>query len=1483
MEVTARETVVGSSRLQIAVLSTFANLTLIGLTITASVSAADTNASPLPAPNQQVDGTDQLKQGSPTSLTLVREQSVIQCIELAREAVQRKDFIASLPLIERVLAAPNSFVPVDNSSEVASHEEAHRMLNQMPPDLRQRLDEPRRATAIRLWEEVRSESTSSIEGFIGQFGDLPIGIDALWQLGLSYRDHRRNELAAAAFLRVADHPHAGQLQRAYSLIAAYESFIGTRHPVRGILQQLRSIDPKTQLRTRGESTTVGDWISSLQREQPHADNENRFPIATDAEQERLLRPVLEPIWNQPLSLPLDALIATRELKQREQGVKPISILRPLVTKELVIVRSLDEILAVDLATGERRWTIPNTEFARIPDRFFDNPNVHSLAIDWAQLRLCADSLFGRMSANDRQLFVLQGSHQDGQAKMANWDMLKGNIRQGINQNSLCSYSLSDGKALWELGGIANPDDPYQGVVFLGCPLVIDDLLYVVAQRETELELLAIESASGLLSWSLKFGAAILPIAEDLQRSRVACPVTWQDGLLICSTSAGAVVAVDPLLKTIKWAYRYPATTFAASDLAQGPNPHLSPRNHEPWWDTWREPFQATCNPTREPTAAAPQPTSATTTKILLFASPETEQLHAINLADGKPLWRIDRSGGALVAGIVENRLIILEGDFVRAHDAATGRQLWRTTIDDVGGPGAFAGATLILTSLSRGTMLLDTRTGNVISDSLSNEAPYGSLVEAGSDWVLLSRQNVMRLPRLDNVRRDVAERIRDDSKNESLQIQAAFLDLQAGDPGSARRRLEGLQSTAAIDLRRQTLMEVLRASKSSQPDAERSELVRELKELATNPDQSFSIARAIGTYLLSASDFVGSVDALLDGLGSDLGQPEGLVKAPSVVVRRDRLLLGMIDEALRKASPGDLTAIAELFSNRVKAAKKSRDRFAALSLIEQWKGLDASRKLLMQEDDRSLRRWSPAQLELEFLDAAGSNDADVARQALTRLAQRLDKSEATSREASAIRRRIAYEHPTGAPESSLPRPLKPIWPEVVPKAEAPRSDKTFEIFSVVPMEAEPGSLAERLDVWIDRNGNEILFRGDSFFPIGTSDGRELTFKLPTTVSPYRGPTGYMLRHAWGIGRTIILLVGTELFAISPPDDHSAASTWFLWSIDLQSAPGDTRIVPGAKGNSDSRFLVVDQSNRTIGKVGPVRAGYLCFQKGTKLVAVETETGKTLWERLDFPADAVVVGDDHQIFVWNERKGLEVLSAIDGRKIEERTFDHSPTEMIHQRDSLVWTLTRDQAVRIELHNFRSGQPVWSRTEPAQTQVTVLDSETLGIAHPDGQFHVVAARSGQPVGVPFSIKVKSLSGIVSWYDTERWYVALTSPSNNLNTLKGLQINDSYRLKFISGTIFAIDCQSFKLLWQRDLKKEPLSLDQPRTSPVLVQLWKLPPKGSELMLRLIDKRTGTIVFERSKEDYSPYYLLNPDPQQGVLELKLARETIQISYPTE
>ncbi len=1483
---------------------------VILLSLAPCISAAPPEA-PAPVPalestDSPVDDGEALKQGSRNSLTLSHRQAVIQYMELAREAVERKDYLTALPYLERALAEPNSFIPLGPVTEIAAHEDVRRLLQQIPSDLRQRLDEPRRVSSRRAWEQARAGGSAEVVAFLQQFGDLPLGVDALWWLGCHERDHAQSQLAATAFARVAEHPQATDPQRAIALVVTIELLLAANQQstATAVSQRLSQLDPNLVIGLGERTLTLKQWLSEQGFDRPTPRAATSSDLSMAVANGRLHRPVLPPVWKHPFDVPLGPRLLAREQKQRDQGIRPIPLQRPTIIGDQVIVRSLDLIQSFQLATGEPRWTIPNIEFQQFGHVVIDNPSFQSAALDWAQRRGQADSLFTRMSSDGRRLFVIQEPDRKGEFTI---NPTTGPHRVGPRYNKLCGYSIDTGALEWDLGGPPSlSNSTFAGLFFLGCPMVVDDVLYVVVQREIELQLLALDPRHGSLIWSIALGTARLPITEDLLRSRVACPIVWHEGLLLCSTSAGAVVAIDPLLRTMKWGYRYSATTIAAGDLQSGPNPQDTRPNSEAWWDAWREPFAAVLRLDSIPTEERPGASGDSTMKpsLLIFASPETDLLHAVGTSGGDPLWTVPRGGGLFVAGIAEQRVVVIEGDFVRGHDVATGQQIWRTAISEIGGPGCLIGPVLVLAAQSGGTMLLDIRNGQLLSESSNVDSTLGSLTENSEAWIACSRQSVMRLPRLTDVRQGVDQELQHDPHNESLRVRAAFLDLQAGDIVAARGRLDGLESSPARELRRESLIEALKDSETKRLDGDRSDLARQLKELAEDVDYKFAAAAAIGASAMAVADLTAAVDAALDGLTADLDQPEGLVRAASTVVRKDRVLLGLIDEAYRRANPSERTALDELFMNRLKEAKKSRDRMAVQRLENHWRGLDWSRRLVILEEEKTLRKRSPTEIELRLLDASGSNDSSIAAQALERLAQRFDRAGA-AQDAYAARLRLLRERPSATfPDGAtvadriardpirndaLSTAVKSIWPNVEPKVES-RDDRTFSVYQLIPVHAEPGSLAERLDISVDRsNGNEVLFRGDAFFQVGQDEEHERKFLLPRTASPYRGSTGHPLRRAWGIGRIVVLMVGSELFGIAPLDEHGEPNSQFLWPnpIDLQSSASDVRVVTGRSGSSEGRPRVVDQSNRPIGRVGPVRASYFCYQKGTKLVAAETETGLTLWERLDLPPDVTVVGDDHFVFLWRTNKTLEKLSVIDGRKIEERVWEASPSHLIHQRDSLVWTAVRGEQMRLELHDLRTGELVWSRVDPRNTQIGILDPETFGLATPDGQFHVLTARTGTPQCDPLAINTQSITGIMTWQDTERWYVALTRPAANRSMTKNVRPNDSYQVRFVTGTLFAVDRYRPQIAWQRELKQEPISLEQSRAAPVLIQLWKPPPsenmRQGEALLRVIDKRTGKIVIEGHQDDLTPYFLLNPDPQQAILELKLAHETIQMNYATD
>ena len=1477
-----------------------------------------------PAPNDSIGATE--KPGRLSSLKLVHDQSVIQCVEIIRQSVERKEFLGALPLIDQVLTDPNSFVPTSNSTEVSTHEEVWRLLKQMPLEIRQRFDEQRRISAKIAWEQARIAGVSEVGGFLSQFSDTTLATDAWWWIACYERDHGRSFQAAAAFSKVARHSKATERQRVMALVASAESHYGKKLLPESVVarHQLSGMDANRQVVFAGRSQSLGEWLTEHPNSNTLVDDKQTSSTLSVNEWRRN-RPVLLPTWKQEFSLAQRANLDTLEQKQRDQGISPIPMIRPLVVGQQVIVRTLDEIKAFDLNTGNPQWAIANTEFQQAGKRGFENKAFQTVVTDWAQRRTQADSIFGRMSTDGSRLFAVQEPDRLGEFRIDR-ESPRDRLRTGPRYNKLCCYRTETGLLEWEVGEAPiEPGGIFSGVFFLGCPLVMDGQLYVVVQHDTEIQLLVLEPEQGTIVWTMTLGTAPLPLEEDLQRSRIACPIVWADGLLLCSTSTGVVAAIDPLLRTMVWGYRYPAMTVSASDLVRLPGQTGSSLNHEPWWESWREPFADVVHlPDRELNRKQKkQAVDQADDAVFIFASPESEQLHALQLPDGNPLWKVPRNGGLFVAGFADDMVFVVEGDAVRAHDLYSGQLRWRTVTTEVSGPAVLVGSVLLVPDRFGGATLLDANDGRVLSESSSSEPPLGGLAETERGWIAASRQAVMLLPRLEEVRRNVDQELARDPNNESFRVRAALLDLQAGEVESARNRLEGLTSSPARDLRRKTLIAALSNTAPDQSGIDRRELAQQLTQLADNADYKFVAAAAIGASALSVGDLVATVDAALEGLSADLDPYGSMIKTSSTAVRKDRVLLGLIEEAYRRSMPNDHEGLDELFISKLKLARKSRDRLAVQQLANRLRGLEWSRRLYVSDEEKALRKCSLVEVELRLLDASGANDTSVALQALDRLARRFDHIGSTQ-DARSVRQRILLEFPSatfpdGQTESvriskdpviinSISTAPSEVWPETQPEIDS-KNERNFGVYCpLVPMHAEPGSLTERIDVAVDRTGNEVLFRGESFFQSGQDEDHERKLDLPKSASQYRGPSGYMLREAWGVGRIVVLLVGSDLFAITPLGEQGEPNSKLLWNnpIDLQVPFGETRIPGGRSWVHDEQHTVADLANRRLGKVGPVRPAYLCYQKGTTLVAVETETGRELWQRRDVPFNATILGDDHYVFVWIDRDKLEILSAIDGRKLEDGVGFSSPDELIHHRGSLVWTASRGETVRLELHDLRNGPLIWSRVDHADSLSAVLDPETLAIVTPNGELNLLAARTGIRICEPMTVDADSMTGIVAWHDPERWYIALTAeigatPANKtaskpsdpkllpanvarLGALKAPQPNGAYRLKFINGPLYAVNRHRPKILWKRDLQNEPLGLDQSRTAPVLVQIWKLPSKdrnnASEGMLRVIDKRTGKALTERRNVDVLPYFLLNPDPQQAILELKLTQETIRMNF---
>ena len=128
-----------------------------------------------------------------------------------------------------------------------------------------------------------------------------------------------------------------------------------------------------------------------------------------------------------------------------------------------------------------------------------------------------------------------------------------------SHNLLVALDLAkQGYQLWAVGGTTGDNPALAGAFFLGAPLPVGDQLYALAEFTGEIRLVCLDARTGGLEWKQPLAnlEESANHATTLTRRLAGASPSLADGILVCPTSAGAVVAVDLATRTLRWGYQY---------------------------------------------------------------------------------------------------------------------------------------------------------------------------------------------------------------------------------------------------------------------------------------------------------------------------------------------------------------------------------------------------------------------------------------------------------------------------------------------------------------------------------------------------------------------------------------------------------------------------------------------------------------------------------------------------------------------------------------------------------------------------------------------------------------------------------------------------------------------------------------------------------------------------------------------------------------
>ncbi|MBS0204618.1 MAG: PQQ-binding-like beta-propeller repeat protein [Planctomycetes bacterium] len=1471
---------------------------LIALALVAvSVSVINLGAAP-PSPDNDRDVA--------SGLLVTQDRQLDQSLESAQKCVEAGDFGAAAVLLQQIITAEDSFTANSaNSTYFSTRELAWQLASQLPVEPRGRFEHAVDQVARERWLIIQQRSSpEAIAEFVRRFRQTLSGFEALHFLAATYRDSGRPEQAAIAWRSVASHPRATATQTTVATVASIECLIAAGQ-LDAADQARRSLHRDTENQSvviAGSAVSVEDWIAKRLSASRKAEPFHRSATGS-------LLPSMESVWSRDTN-PVTELQQTLSLIQRyyrEQGVVSSSAIRPVVSGTIVLTRTMQELQAFDLNSGELIWSVPNHEYQQ------SGGFRSSQAAAWHR-RSEADSVFSGIATDGKLVVVVQeppnldfSRSATGPLPGSDAQPRKGAARpvQAVHWNRLCGYEIASGQLRWQVGGPpTGPADLFGGISFLGTPLFVDDLLFVMARHDDELSLLAMDHGTGHLRWSVKLGTLAPHLAESISRRRVACPVTLANGLLLCPTASGLLAAVNPTTRAMEWAFRYPVIQH---DLPVRPvNGSSTAVLPDVWWNEWREVSSSITGGTVD------QP------GCVVFASPDSNQLHAIHLSDGASFWSIPRGEAMYLGGTTQDSVVLIEPMAIRAHDLKTGRMRWRTETGEICGRGSIVGPQFFQPRRGGGVAVVNLADGSPLHGLTAANAICGALIPCENGWLTQTETALMRLPLLKAVRQRAESRLKD-QPDEFNTLEVAKLEYQSGDLQAAQQRLAGMTSVEARSLRRDAIRADLQTR--SMAAADRESLGRDLLALCDTDDERLAARMALGDSAWKGREPIAAMTHLLDGL--ELVDAIGLrhvgywpgADGSTRSIRADRVLLGTIqrilDDARRQSDSGSDSRLSsdleQVLASRLAMAQNSKDPFAAQQWIDRLLPLDWARRALLAHPKEALYARPQYKVELELLSASGSRDPSIAVRSLAQLSETLAVSGRS--ESEAIQRRILAEYPQtplgnglslaaslqSKPELAdlrhrlLDAPPE-TWPPGLPNVERESRPRDHHLHQIpVQIQGEPDSLLARLDVAIDRGGREIRFSADGHSGIWKSE-------LPGAPNTFRVQFAQIDQvEAYGVGRLLIVRIGSEVFGVMPFNERGEphAKTTSL-QFDMVSSrsemPGETwwnvEPVPARVGIRHEGTRLVDGFGRTLGGLGPVRAGYLCYRSQARLVAIDIQTGRRLWNRIDLPTNCQVFGDDDYVYLWRtDSQWLQTLSAIDGRVVEERVWNLGVEDILCHHGSYVWSIEDGASTSVAMTDLRTGSIAWRRSFAADSIPFSMDESTIGVLESPGTMHILSASTGATRGQPITVALPAkVERIVCLHDAHRWYVAISGPVPRLPVLLGEQTWGGLRMAFVNGLLYGIDRHSASITWQRQLDSEPLSLTQSCVAPVIVQMWRQSegggPGNSLCILRLLDTRTGQEIVTHRAPSLQPYYQLFPSEHRDRYDIRIEQDMFRLTF---
>ncbi|MBX7166472.1 MAG: PQQ-binding-like beta-propeller repeat protein [Pirellulales bacterium] len=1426
-------------------------------------------------------------------LVFPTDREMLQRLDRAKKAIDGEHFDDAVRLLGDILHGPEDyFFQPDRAQPLhrSLKAEAERIVGNLPPAGRQSYELQFGAEARRLLELARTAGGSgALADLARRYFHTAAGYEATWLLADDHLDHGRPLSAALCLKRLAESPQADAWQPALGVkLAVCWARAGMRAQAEATLAEGAKQAGRAKLVLGGEAATLpnsageyGTWLAAVSGEPAAAvaaqdarwlmfrgDPSRSAPSVGSA-------PLLNARWRMPTyEDPLaERILAQLRQMYLDQNLSTVVNLHPLVVDDVVLMRTTNRLLAVDLKTGKRLWWATSVDGpdALLDDEAQNDPGVSPQLAPSLDQRIWEDATFGTLASNGTLVFSIEDLPLTAGMFSARFTVGRGGRRHLVETgafNRLAARNIHSGKLVWEIGGQPGDDALEQaGAFFLGPPLALGDRLYCLAEINSEIRLLTVDAETGKLEWSQQLALLERSIAQDLGRRVAGLSPSYADGVLVCPTGAGAVVAVDLTSRSLLWGYRYPAvpmqTVGARLQIAQQ-RPAI-PGQRQAMAEAWVD-------------------SSITLAGGRCFLTPaESQELHCLDLLEGSLVWKAPREDGVYVAGVHGDSLIVVGGAQVRGYKIADGTATWPpialTDGSSPSGRGFLAGDKYYLPVSSAEVLTIDLDKGQTIARSRARDGRVPGNLVAYAGMVLGSGpEGVDCFYQLDEIERQVKDKLAAQPQDaEALTLRGEILwhSGQLDDAIAALRRAHQAapDHARARSLLVEALLEGLRS------DFAKYQLSgAELETLLDDSAKRGEYLHYLAAGLLANGQPRAAFEACLQLVDTGAEAPALDQIDAQLAVRRDRwvqtqfaAIWAQADEALRAEMQ---RVVAEQFA-LAQAAPDAQTLAQFVGYFATLPGTDMAR---LELAERLASQNDPLQRELLVRQLVESREAATAARACRIMAelalagprplqaatyvQRLRGEFADVACAGELTGR-AWVESLGGDEAVQQALLAPLpWPKGHVQIERSVREAPYVKFPAFDLRGRRGPFFTDAAIEFDLHRRGLVGRdglGNEVWRIALQSDQDNNLQFNQQINP-----------AMVQGHLLVAAVGAELFAIDTlgkagdPAGGGNAFGRILWRKNLaDSLPGGVNLFANPRqfqfGINWRRIPGGDQSMQSLGPLGLLSESQAYFIMNRTLTAADLHTGATLWARRGFAIGSLIWGDRDVVAVVPP-EGVEaaVLRAADGAQLG--TCIVPPVEQrlgTIGRRLLVWTNENGRSV-LELRDVWPDTPLWRQTFSLDAKAVVIEDDEIAVVEPQGRFVILSLPEGRIVTEQLLEPEENLSDIAVLRSRDHYILVANHTwqrSGQIIFAQPIpQMNPSPLNPLVNGRVYGFDRRTRARLWVREVESQGLYLLQPSETPMLVLAAHVAagrngpnstPTAESLVLCL-DKRTGETLHE-------------------------------------